>query len=634
MTLDSVVNAADRLINRGPDEFGSWINSDRTVALAHRRLSVVGIDNGKQPIRNETGEVVAIVNGEFYDFRETRKQLESEGHRFQLDSDSEIVVHLYEKYGLSFVEHLCGEFAFLLWDENRKRLVAVRDRFGIKPLVYSNENSKVQFASQAKALLPELNTTALDLESFFSATSLQYIPEDRTLFAGIRQLPAGFMAIVDADGFRLQKYWDLDYPNAEVADHPSPPDGVGETDSTERTRKLLVDSVMKRMDADAPICFHLSGGIDSSCVLGIASRETGKQQVAYTICFDDQRYDEFAFANDSARFCNAHLRPIRMAEPELIENLFDAAKASEGLAINGHLSAKYLLNQAIRDDGFKVAMTGEGADEVFLGYAHLRMDRWNSLQESSEQQNLAQTNQSSVGMMLPFGDSLSTDGLRSRLGFVPSFLAAKATMGFRVRSLVCDDLLEAWKNRDAFAELADSAIASGQLKGRTSIHQSAWLWTKLALGGYILKTLGDGTEMAFSIEGRLPFLDSKLVEHVRRMRVDQLIRGKVEKFILREAVKPYVTEQVYTREKHPFDTPPLLLNSSGAIQSYLLDRVNSSAFRQQTIFDSSKVKALVEKIPSMDELERQVWDPVLILMVSTLANQELISESAESHVKS
>ncbi len=629
----SIVNAAaaiERLRHRGPDDVGVWQNAIRTVALAQRRLSLVSLDNGHQPIFNEDQSIVAVVNGEFYGHREIRRQLEAEGHRFSLDSDSEIVVHLYERYGEDFVRHLRGEFAILIWDHRRAKLIAVRDRFGVKPLVYTRADDNCTFASEAKALLPDMPEVSWDVEAFLFAANLQYLPTDRTLFAGVQILPPGHFAIVDGSGFQLVKYWDLDYPEASIASEDVQP--ADRQEAIEETRRLLKSAVLERLDADVPVCFHLSGGLDSSAALGIASKEVAAGQHAFTICFESQDYDERRVAKETAAFCEAELHLVELSEQQLIDSIHASAMASEGLAINGHLPAKYLLNQRIEAAGFKAAITGEGADETFLGYAHLQLDWWSSQSVEFRHNLVRSTNQTSLGMMLPHGESLSLRKVDEQLGFVPTFLAAKATLGYRLHSILDEDVLQASCARDAYAELIGNALRSGQLQGRSPIHQSAWLWSKLALAGYILKTLGDGTEMASSIEGRLPYLDHHLFEYVRRQSVHQLIRGQTGKSLLREAVKPFVTRQVYRRQKHPFDAPPLLINQSGSINEFLRDQIESDSFRRLPFFDYSRVKKLVEKIPEMDLKTRQIWDPVFMMISSAVGIQELISQTARVEV--
>lgn len=620
--------AISQLEHRGPDAVGIWQSPAQYACLAHRRLSMVAPDNGRQPISNEDKNIVAVVNGEFYEHRDIRKRLEQLGHVFKSRCDSEIVVHLYEHYGLDFVDHLNGEFAFLIWDQKLRRMIAVRDRFGIKPLNYHiDAQLNVNFASEAKALLHGRHSNAINQESFFWASSLQYLPQERTLFDGIKLIPPGHFAIADGSGFRMRKYWDIDYPDQKTATRSV--SEREESDAVSRTRELLTSAVMQRLDADAPVCFHLSGGLDSSSTLGIASIETGRRHQAFTIGFDSLAYDESLTAIETAKFCNADLNVIRISELDLVENILPAAMASEGLAINGHLPAKFLFNREIRRQGFSAAITGEGADETFLGYSHLKMDWWESQSISFRLSKLETSNQSSIGMMLPHGNSLCLDSVRKLLGHVPAFLLAKATLGFRVRALLNEDLLNSWKGRDAYLEMTNSAIASGQLSGRAQVHQSAWLWSKHALAGYILKTLGDGTEMASSIEGRLPFLDHRLFEFVRNQSVHQMFDGATEKHLLREAVKPYVTDRVYNREKHPFDAPPLLASESHIVRDFLYDQVNSETFHAQTMFDYDKVLGILNRVPKMDSLERQVWDPVFMMICTTLGIQQMIVDSSK-----
>ena len=620
----------NRLRHRGPDDVGLWHSPDNRVALAHRRLSMTSVDDGQQPVQNRDGSITAVVNGEFYGYRKIRDQLVATGHLFQSQVDSEIVIHLYREYGLDFVNHLRGEFSFLLWDETRQRLVAVRDRFGIKPLVYHRSEQRILFASEAKAILPEISNPSWNMAAFFQAAQLQYLPPDQTLFADIKLVPPGGMLVVENNSLNLHQYWDLDYPKRNQSEREF--SAAEQDQAVAGIQNRLKSAVMDRLEAEAPVCFHLSGGLDSSSALGIASRESGQQQDAFTVCFSgDDGYDELAIAQRTAQFCNARLHQVQLTDLDLVSNLLTAAAASEGLAINGHLSAKYLLNQTIRRHGFKAAITGEGADETFLGYAHLRMDWWNQSGDSYDQDKLESANQSSIGMMIPHGESLPLNGLSERLGYQPTFLQAKATMGFRNCSLLCDDVREHWANHsltDAFSNVAEQAVASGQLTDRHPVHQSTWLWSKLALAGYILKTLGDGCEMASSIEGRLPFLDHQLFEYVRGLPLSMTLQGEIEKKVLRLAVRPYVTDEVFSRPKHPFDAPPLLLGSSPVILNFVRDQVASDLFRKQPFYQATKVNALLDRVPQMSRVERQVWDPVITMMLSTLGIQQLILKQA------
>lgn len=586
--------------------------------MGHRRLAMVDAEHGTQPIFNEDQSVVVVANGEFYGAAKIRMRLEQSGHRFVSNSDSEILPHLYEQYGDDFLQHLRGEFAFLLWDQKNARLIAARDRFGIKPLVYYKNQSSMGFASEAKALFPELLSVNWDVESLAFATTLQYLPPNRTLFDGVFQVPPGYLAISENGNLKLQRYWDIDYP----AFCPESEHVDNYQESVRQTRSLLVQSVVDRIPAEVKGCFHLSGGIDSSAVLGIASRETGLRQTAFTIECPGEGYDETEFAKSAAKFCGAELHRFRFSPQQYIDSIFAAARASEGLAINGHLPAKYLLNREIHSQGFKAVLTGEGADETFLGYTHLRLDFENC--HSAPPLPLLEEDRASLGMMLPLGDSLSTNDLLKQLGFVPTFLAAKATLGCRIHSLLTDHTKQLVQLHRPFSKVVDLGTMEIQLTDRHPVHQSTWLWSKWAMAGYILKTLGDGTEMPSSIEGRTPFLDHQLFEFVRRQPLGYFFRNGTAKQLLRDAVRPYVTPEIYQRVKHPFDTAPFLLGDLALAQSFLYDQLNSEAFRSQPIFCESRVRELLNRMMFMDEQQRQAWDPVVTLMCTVLGIQELI----------
>jgi len=447
-----------------------------SVALAHARLSLVGVSNGSQPIANESGLIHAVVNGEFYGYREIRRTLESKGHQFRTESDSEVLVHLYEQHGLKCLDHLRGEFAFVLWDEQQQQLVAARDRFGVKPLVFTVNGSKILLASEAKALLPEV-PSQWDHESMFFASAMQYLPSHRTLFANIQQLPPGHTLIFNTTEMRIQCYWDFDLPESSVPADQGSKGSAGQTleEATYELRGSLKEAVCIRLHGDAPVCFHLSGGLDSSAVLGLATHLTGQPQHAFTLAFEDAGYDESELAQDTAKFCNAIWHPVRVTRQDVLAVMTEAVISSEGLAINGHLSAKYLLNREIHNNGFRAVLSGEGADELFAGYAHLRLDYWRSknLCENSEQ--FTSTNSSQIGMTLPSGQGLSLRAADKILGYQPVFLQAKATLGMRLRSLMHDEFLAHWASQDPCEGMLRQTCIPGQINGRSDLQKSTWL---------------------------------------------------------------------------------------------------------------------------------------------------------------
>ncbi len=614
---EQMINRAlDALHHRGPDGKGIYISSNERVALGHTRLATVGIATGAQPISSEDGRINMIVNGEFYDFERIRSELQAKGYKFKTTGDSEIALHLYEEYGIDCLKHLRGEFALVIWDGNKQQLFVARDRFGIKPIVYHLNNGNLHLASEAKALFAAGITANWDEESFFHSANMQYVLPDRTLFAGINQLPPGHFLLARGPEVTVQRYWDLDYSLDEETLGGSEELLIGEFAAK------LEDAVRVRLRAEAPVCAHLSGGLDSSAVVGLAMKHQAKPLKCYSISFEEESYDELVIAKEMAEFANADFEPIFVSQKQLVECLPDAVYYSEGFAVNGHLPAKYILNQTIRKGGYKVALTGEGADEVVAGYPHLRSDLFKSDGRQNLLANLHATNKASAGIMLQHGQSLSLAAVEEKLGYVPGFLEAKGTLGYKLCSVLTDRFKEQFVDRDAYKDLIDSFDIDGQLKGRNRVNQSLYLWSKTALVNYILRTLGDGMEMANSVEGRLPFLDHHLFEFVRKLPLSLKIKGTTEKYVLREAVKPVISKTIYERQKHPFVAPPLSRFSNSEADSVIQDVLRSKNFASVPYFDQGKVIALLDSLPTMKAEDRSAVDPVLMTAMSAAALHE------------
>ncbi|HVH97468.1 MAG TPA: asparagine synthase (glutamine-hydrolyzing), partial [Enhygromyxa sp.] len=371
VSLEAFHRSVGALHHRGPDGSGVWVNDAQTVALGHTRLAIVDPEGGRQPLCNHDKTIWAVVNGELYDDARLRAELEAAGHRFATRSDSELLVHLYERYGARCVHFLRGEFAAVLWDANNRVLLAVRDRFGIKPIVFHRTAERIVLASEAKALfaMGEVEPS-WDLRSVHDATTLQYVPPNRTFFAGVEMLEPGHMLVWSEGVARISKYWDL--YQTPLQSHARSPEDIAE-----EFEARFAEAVRLRLRADVPVAFYLSGGIDSSAVAGFA-RDAGVVSSYYTVTFDEsidrENYNEEQFARATVDMLGGEFRPVRVSRRDLVEALPDAVWFSEGTSINAHLPAKYLLSRRVRADGYRVVLTGEGADELLLGYPHLRDD--------------------------------------------------------------------------------------------------------------------------------------------------------------------------------------------------------------------------------------------------------------------
>ena len=636
--LNSLVAALGTLVLRGPDDCGVW--HDEHVALGHRRLSIVGVNRGHQPVSSPDGMIVIVVNGEFYDYKRLRHEL-SDAYCFQTDSDSELLIPLYLKYGyIEMMKHLRGEFSFILYDKRHRLVVAGRDRFGIKPLCWYDDGEKLIFASKAKAIHACGIKAEWDEYSLMQALSIQYQPTNRTFFKNIRQLEPGHLLVWQADSVVKDiEYWDMHYPvnanlnlNLNVNANLKFDTTCREKQFVDEFHDLLLESVSLRLQSDVPVCCHLSGGLDSSSIVGIMSHLTDEPVHCFSIVFPqaDAEYDEDVYATETVKRCGAVMHRVEVSQHDILQYLPEAVFHGEGLAVNGHLSCKYLLNQAINKAGFKVALTGEGADECLAGYPHLRKDLFAMLPTAEKEvltQKLYSTNLAITGTEIAVGETIDCHGLSEKLGFLPSFLAAKASIGHKMYRLLSYDMLQRCSSYDFLSEMADYHHTDTRLCGVHPVNKSLYLWNKHALCNYILGTLGDGCEMSASVEGRLPFLDHRLFEYAARLPMQLKIKDNVnEKYILKEAARPYITHRVYQRQKHPFQAPPLTRYFTQSEYSQIYDELTSNDMMRMGIFNKDAVTALLKSLPAMSILDQTAYEPVVMLMLTIYyMNQTLMN---------
>ena len=625
---DDVARATKQLANRGPDGQKQWIAPHRHVGLGHARLSIIDLHTGDQPIASEDERLHIVVNGEFYDFERIQRDLEGRGHTLRTRSDSEIALHLYEEQGTACLTQLRGEFALAVWDEPNQTLFAARDRFGIKPLFFAEHNGTLFVASEVKALFAA-GVPARWNPLAVASTMVGGHPTE-TLYDGISQVPPGHYLLATRGYTRLHRYWDFNYPVDDRAAATVP-----DEEYAERLRAELDEAVRLRLRADVPVGCYLSGGLDSCAVIGMAARHHADPIRAFTLTFDRPDYDESAIAQEMASLAGAEYFPVPIRQSDLADHFFDATHYAEALCFNAHGVAKYLLSAAVRKAGYKVVLTGEGSDEIFGGYVHFRRDMLlydNDGQDPATIQalmaQLERSNPVSRGLLLPDGQGVSTESVKRRLGFTPSWIETSATGAFKLRGLLNDGLAEALRDRDGFKPLLDSVDVAGQLTGRAPVHQSLYLWAKTVLPGYILVNLGDRMEMSHSVEGRVPFLDHHVVELIRSMPVRQKIRGMTEKFVLREAARPFITDTVYRRQKHPFLSPPATLDQTGRLSQIMQDTLRGPTLACLPFFNQGKVIALLDTLPSLDDGARTTTDQILMQILSACVLQERFGMSS------
>ena len=595
ISLEALTRATQQIIHRGPDGNGTWMSPDGKVGLGHTRLSIVDLAGGHQPLSNEDGTIHAVVNGELYDFERIQRELEAKGHKLRTRSDSEILLHLYEEYGPECLRHMRGEFAFVLWDSANQLLFAGRDRFGIKPLYYAHHQGAVVLGSEAKALFGAGVRARWDRESFFQRTYMPCNP-DRTLFEGVLQIPPGCYLLATRNNVQVVRYWDIAYPTRE--ERPLP---LSEQDFIELFREKLDEAIRLRLRADVPVGIFLSGGVDSSAVLGMAARHVEKPLHAFTISFNDPEYDEVHIARESAAFVNAEFHPIPVDPVSFAQHISDAAWFGENVTTNSNSVARYLKAKAVHDAGYKVVLCGEGADEILAGYRQLEAELYSLEERASDPPHWRSTR---------FNEQLGS--LQNILGNVPIFLRDAWYAQRSIRTVFAPEFLDEYSRHNPFMTMLASMDGARNLPTWAPPHQAMYLWSKLILSNYIL--YADRMEMAHGVEVRLPFLDHHLFEVVQRMPLSLYKRG--QKYVLREAAKPYITETIYKRPKRMFAAPPDATGESAMRQ--LADEVlRGPALQEVPFFDRKAVLKLLDKLQTGDRAFSTSVDPLVKMVLST-----------------
>jgi len=598
---ETLVAMAAIQYHRGPDGFG--IRRMPGVGFAHARLSIVDLheSRGRQPFESQDGSLMLTKNGELYDYQRIRADLTARGARFQTKSDSEMILHLYPRLGLDgSLPHLRGEFAFALYDRNDDKLMLVRDRFGIKPLYWTEVNGTFVFGSELKVLFahPEV-PRKFDAHGVYHQL-MQTIVPGSTAFEGIHQVPPGHVLEVQRRDGRLhisqRKYWDMDFPLE--ADRPAEYD---EDEWIERVRAGLLEAVQLRLEADVPVGSYLSGGIDSCAILGLAAASRQSPVKAFTIGFDSADYDESPIATEMAQSAGADQDIMMLNASHLYDNFVETLWHTERTIYNTLGVAKLLMSRHVRDVGYKVVLTGEGSDELFGGYPAFRrdlflhgLDHLSADERVEWEQMLAEQNKLFKGAMLA-EDEIRNAELEAKVGFTPSCLQPWLASAERVPGILAGSLREQLGDYDPGAAIAGQFDAD-MLKGRHPLDKAQYVWIKTMLEGQILTWGGDRVDMANSMEARPAFLDHHLAELAAQVPPSLRIKGRTEKYVLREAMKGLLPEVLYKRQKFAFMAPPAHTDPKkwAAMRALADEYLSDDAIADAGILDAGGVQALFD----------------------------------------
>ncbi len=584
---------SETMVHRGPDSHGAIV--DGPVGLAVRRLSIIDLEGGDQPIANEDRSVQVVQNGEIYNYRELRAELERRGHRFSTRSDTEVLVHLYEEQGPRFVDGLRGMFALALWDSRQRRLVLARDRFGIKPLYYGIAGPTLSFASELKALLGQPNfERQIDLDALEAFLAFNSIPAPLTIFSGVRKLPAGHLLT-----------WEGSEPEVERYARPRPVDAAdvraeGDEELAAELRERLRDSVRAHLVADVPVGVLLSGGVDSSALTALAASESSERVSTFSIGFEESSFDELSAARLVAeRYGTDHHELV--IRPDAVELLPRLVEAFDEPFADSSALPTYLVSQ-LAAGSVKVALSGEGGDELFGGYYTYVADQL-------------------APRLAP-----AAKALRGVIERLPSS-SAKASLDYKAKRFVRGAHLpplerhHAWK--EIFSDEARAELLARRRDGNShplDLYRARYRETEgaeplarlqdLDLGIYLVDDLlvkTDRASMAHSLEARVPFCDPAVAELALALPTAKKVRGFAKKRLLRRAVAPLLPRSIIRAPKRGFSVP-MAAWLRGELEPFARQVLAAETVARQGYFRSDQVSRLLDAhVAGREDLSRQIW---------------------------
>ena len=583
---ERVARMSATLLHRGPDSSGEFC--DGTAALAARRLSIIDLETGDQPIANEDGTLHVVQNGEIYNYRELRSELERAGHRFRTHGDTEVLLHLYEQHGDGFAERLRGMFAVAIWDVPRRRLVLARDRFGIKPLYYRAAGEELAFASELRAL----PRGEIDLEALEAFLAFNSIPAPLTIFREVRKLPAGHLLLWEDGRVRLERFArPAPVPVEELRDDE-------EAELVEELRSRMRDSVRAHLVSDVPVGVLLSGGVDSALLAALAAEESSQPLRTFSIGFEERSFDELEDARRVAeRYGTLHRELVLRPDAALL--LPALAEAFDEPFADSSALPTYLVSQLAADD-VKVALSGEGGDELFGGYYTYAADL------------LAQRVGGLARLVRPFVERLPTS-------------AAKASFDYRAKRFVRAAHLPPLERHHGWKEIFAPAVRT-ELTGRRSpfdpvdVLRSRYDETAGAdelarlqdvdLGVYLVDDLlvkTDRASMAHSLEARVPYLDTVVTNLALALPERQKIRGFAKKVLLRKAAEPLLPREIVHGKKRGFSIPAAVW-LRGELEPFARETLSAETLKRQGFFRPEAVHRLLDRhVSGRDDLSRQLW---------------------------
>ena len=612
---ESILNLMmTRIHHRGPDDCGLYL--EPSMGMGNVRLSIIDLSGGDQPLSNEDGSLWIVYNGEVFNYIELREDLIKKGHRFKTQSDTEVILHIYEEYGTDGLQYLNGQFAFAIWNNIKKECFFARDRAGIRPLFYSEVNGTLIFGSEIKSLFEfpgikrHFSPEALK-ETFTFWTTLS----PRTLFDGVYELPPGHYAHYKNGRLEIKKFWSLRYATTSTRFNGTAADAL------DQFRYLLSDSVALRLRSDVPVAAYLSGGLDSSATTALIRKVAPGHLNTFSIGFADNDFDETKYQSEVSQYFQTNHKSIICSANNIAEWFPKVIWHSEIPLLRTSPAPMLGLSKLVHDNGIKVVITGEGADEALAGY--------NIFKETLIRQFWARQPKSIIRPLLlkklyPYLPNIShaSQGmLRMFFGYqleetdspVYSHMLRWHNTS-NIQKHFTTELNEYLEDYDPVFEYAE--MLRPEVEGISSLAKAQLIETNIFMSGYLLSSQGDRMAMANSVEGRYPFLDYRLLEFAASLPDEFKLKGMNEKFLLKELMRNELPKSVLNRPKQAYRAPILDAFLGSKIPDYVSDLLSADRIKESEVFNPESVNNLIHKIKTT-QIPSEVDNMALVGILST-----------------
>jgi len=585
-----------RIQHRGPDECGIYV--DGNVGFGSVRLSIIDIIGGQQPLPNEDLNLWIVFNGEIFNYIELRKELEEKGHRFRTQSDTEVIVHLYEEFGESFVSKLNGQFVFSIWDKKNQALFLARDRVGIRPLYYYQTEDLFVYGSEIKAIfehpkvIRKISTTGISEILTFWTT----IPPN-TVFENIKECPPGHYMKVEDGKIILKKYWELKFANKENYYSGSFEDAANEFST------LFEDAVRIRLRADVPVAAYLSGGIDSSITTAFIKKIEPKVLKTFSVGFTEKEFDETHYQNIASNYFGTNHVSFKCTTREVAENFPKVIWHTETPILRTSPSPMFSLSKKVRENNIKVVITGEGADEILAGYNIFKENKIRHFWAKDPKSRLRPLLLKKLYPYITALQNANPNALKMFFGYklnetdspIYSHLL-RWNNSSNIKRHLSESILEELKSYDSYSNLLSSL--NGELNDLDPLLKAQYLEMKIFLSGYLLSSQGDRMGMANSVEGRYPFLDHRVIEFCASLPPDFKLKGLNEKVLLKKMMKGKLPEEILNRPKQAYRAPILSSFLGEDAPEFVGDLLSEKALIESNIFNPQTVSKLLLKMNS------------------------------------